>query len=84
MFKQYTERKDDIDIRVIFEKGTASDAECDTEEVKTQQDILWARSEYHTEPETIEIDEMMQLYNRYFQPKKPVYFPMKLLLGQTV
>ena len=92
-FRQYTKRKYEMDIAELIRGEEMTQADWTTKEHQIQDDFVWGigpeplyqmtRAEYKTEPDKIEIKELIRLFNEYFLPKKKyISQPGRILLDQ--
>ena len=92
-FKQKTKRNSGIDIAPRIKQEQMTGTEGNTKEKKIQQDLLWTlgpeatylitQSEYRTQPDKIELDNLFKLYDRNYSPKRNKKTTHEQVFGQN-
>ena len=82
-FKQFTKRAHKIDITPLIKGEEITQSGWSTKEKQIQEDFIWGlgpeamyqitRAEYKTDPDSIEIKELIRLYTEYYMPKRNTY-----------
>ena len=82
-FRQYTKRKHKMDISELIRGAEMTQTSWSGKETDIQEDFIWGigpealyqitRAEYKTEPDTIAVKDLIQLFNEYFLPKRNTY-----------
>ena len=83
-FRHYVKRINNIDIKqILTDDAVPIDANWDTKEPEIRQDFIWGagqsaieiitKGEFNTDPDTIKIEKLIQLFREYYMPKRTTY-----------